>query len=73
MSGVYTVPVEVVDELWGVECRVAFLKTAICALSELGENDYPALTGQKTWQGLFYWTQDLEDLLRRLNELANPA
>lgn len=31
-----------------------------------------AQTGPNVWRGLFYWTQDLEDMLRRLNELANP-
>lgn len=35
MSAMCKVPAEVTDELWGVECRVAFLKAAICALSEL--------------------------------------
>lgn len=73
MSAMCKVPAEVTDELWGVECRVAFLKAAICALSELEEGDLHAQTAPKTWQGLFYWTQDLEDLLRRLNDLANPA
>ena len=66
------VPADVPDEMLRIECRVAFLSAAICAISELGEIDLYAQTGQKVWQGLFYWTQDLEMMLRRLNEMANP-
>lgn len=72
MSGMCEVPVEVADELFGVECRAAFLKVAAFALSELPEADFQAHSMPKVWQGLFYWTQDLEDMLRRLNEMANP-
>ena len=72
MNAMRKVPVDVVDELPRVECRIAFLGAAICAISELGEIDRHAQTGPKVWQGLFYWTQDLEDMLRRLNEIANP-
>lgn len=71
MSGMCEVPVEVADELFGVECRVAFLKAACFAVGELPKGDF-ALVDGKAWQGLFYWTQDLEDMLRRLNEMANP-
>ena len=71
MSAMCEVPVDVVDEMEGMECRVAFLSAAICAISELEEVDLHAQTGTKVWQGLFYWTQDLEMMLRRLNELAN--
>lgn len=72
MSAMCQVPVEVADELFGAECRVSFLNAAIFALSELPEADFQAHSSSKVWQGLFYWTRDLEDLLRRLNELANP-
>ena len=72
MSAMCEVPVDVVDELPGVECRVAFLRAAMCAIAEMKEDDLNAQTGPNVWRGLFYWTQDLEDMLRHLNELANP-
>lgn len=72
MNGMCQVPVEVVDELFGVECRAAFLKVAVFALSGLPEADFYAHNTSKVWQGLYYWTQDMEELLRRLNKLANP-
>ena len=72
MSAMCEVPVEVADELPGVEARVAFLRAAMCAIAEMGEDDLNAQTGPGVWRGLFFWTQDLEDMLRRLNELANP-
>lgn len=65
------VPVEVVDEMDRMECRIAFLGAACGAFSLLNEGDLDAMTGKKVWEGLFYWTQDLEDMLRRLNELAH--
>lgn len=73
MSAMCEVPVDVADALPGLECRAAFLSAAICAISELEEIDQHAQTGQKVWQGLFYWTSDLEEMLRRLNKLANPV
>ena len=72
MSAMREVPVAVADELPGVEARVAFLRAALCAIAEMGEDDAYAQTGPEVWRGLFFWTQDLEDMLRRLNELANP-
>lgn len=72
MSAMCEVPADVTDALPGLECRAAFLRAAICAISELGEIDLHAQTGQEVWQGLFYWTQDLEGMLRRLNEMTNP-
>lgn len=72
MSAVCEVPVAVAGELPGVEARVAFLRAAMCAIAEMGEDDLNAQAGPEVWRGLFHWTQDLEDMLRRLNELANP-
>lgn len=69
MSGICQVPVDVMDELDRIECRVAFLSDVFLAVSEKPE-DAVALS-RKGWEGLVYWTQDLEDMLRRLNELAN--
>ncbi|WP_300733880.1 hypothetical protein [uncultured Desulfovibrio sp.] len=71
MSAVCEVPVAVADELPGVEARVAFLRAAMCAIAEMGEDDLNVQTGPEVWRGLLHWTQDLEDMLRRLNELAN--
>lgn len=72
MSFMRKVPVEVVDEMDRMESRVAFLCAACGAFSILNEEELDAMTGKKVWEGLFYWTQDLEDMLRWLNELANP-
>ena len=72
MSAMCEVPVDVVDEMNRMESRIAFLGAAICAISELEEIDMHAQLGPEVWRGLFYWTQDLEDMLRRLNEMANP-
>lgn len=70
MSAMREVPVDVLDEMDRVECRVAFLSDAFQVVSERPEDGF-ALS-RKGLEGLFYWTQDLEDMLRRLNELANP-
>ena len=51
---------------------MAFLKTACFAVGELPHGDF-GLADAKAWQGLYYWTQDLEDMIRKMNELANPA
>lgn len=66
------VPVEVVDEMDRMEARVAFLSAACGAFSILNEVELNGMSGKKVWEGLFYWTQDLEEMLRRLNELAHP-
>lgn len=73
MSAMCEVPVYVVDELPGVECRIAFLGAACGALSSLNENTLDAMTGKKVWEGLFYWTQDLEAMLRDLNERVSQS
>lgn len=70
MSAMREVPVDVLDEMDRVECRVAFLSDVFQVVSERPEDGF-ALS-RKGLEGLFYWTQDLEDMLRRLNELANP-
>lgn len=64
------VSVDVVDEMLRIEYRVAFLSDAFLALSERPNHDITL--SRKGLEGLFYWTQDLEDMLRRLNALANP-
>lgn len=65
-------PGEIADELPRVECRVAFLKAACFAIGELSDADL-VLADAKAWLRLYYWTQDLEDMLHRLNKLTNPA
>lgn len=70
MSAMREVPADVLDEMDRVECRVAFLSAVFQVVSERPEDDF-ALS-RKGLEGLFYWTQDLEDMLRRLNQRANP-
>ena len=64
------VPVSVVDALPCIEARVAFLNAACGAFSSLDAMNFPAFSHRKAWEGLFYWLDDLETMLRRLNELA---
>lgn len=52
MSALREVPVDVVDEMDRVECRVAFLSDVFLAVSEKPEND--VALSRKGWQGLFY-------------------
>lgn len=73
MSAMCEVPVDVVDEMDRMESRIAFLGAACGAFSILNESDLDAMAGKKVWEGLFYWTQDLEDMLRRLNEQVKTA
>lgn len=70
MSAMREVPVEVVDEMERVEARVAFLSDVFQVVSERPEDD-PALS-RKGLEGLFYWTQDLEEMVRRLNQRLDP-
>lgn len=70
MSAMREVPVEVVDEMGRVEARVAFLSDVFQVVSERPEDD-PALS-RKGLEGLFYWTQDLEEMVRRLNQRLDP-
>lgn len=71
MSAMREVPAEVLDEIDRMEARVAFLSDIFQVVSERPEDDL-ALS-RRGLEGLFYWTQDLEGILRRLNQLANPA
>ena len=66
------VPVDVVDELPHVECRIAFLGAACGALAALDEASLDAMAGKRVWEGLFHWTQDLERMLREMNEQLDP-
>lgn len=70
MSAMREVPVEVLDEMDRMEARVAFLSDVFQVVSERPEDDL--VLSRKGLEGLFYWTQDLEGILRRLNQRANP-
>lgn len=70
MSFMREVPVDVLDEMDRMEARVAFLSDVFQVVSERPEDDL-ALS-RRGLEGLFYWTQDLEGMLRRLNEMVNP-
>ena len=61
------VPVEVVDSLPEMEARIAFLSAACLAISEKPDGDIP---DAKAWEGLFYWTADMEAMLRKLNQMT---
>lgn len=68
MSALCQVPVTILDELTRLECRVAFLNMAFLAIYAMPEGD--RRVDAKAWEGLYYWTQDIEDSLRELNELT---
>lgn len=70
MSAMREVPVEVLDEMERMEARVAFLSDVFQVVSERPEDDL-ALS-RKGLEGLFYWTQDLEEMVRRLNQRLDP-
>lgn len=70
MSFMREVPTDVLDEMDRMEARVAFLSDVFQVVSERPEDD--CALSRRGLEGLFYWTQDLEDMLRRLNQLANP-
>ena len=72
MSAMREVPVDVVDEMDRMESRIAFLGAACGAFSILNESDLNAMTSKKVWEGLFYWTQDLESMLRGMNNQIYP-
>lgn len=73
MNPLCSVPVEVIDELGPIEARAAFLAAAIGAIASLDDLNQGAWTHRNALLGLFYWTQDLEEMLRHVNELAQPA
>ena len=70
MSAMCEVPVEVVDEMDRIEARVAFLSDVFQVVSERSEDD--CALSRRGLEGLFYWTQDLENMLRRLNQRLDP-
>ena len=70
MSFMREVPTDVLDEMDRMEARVAFLSDVFQVVSERSEDD--CALSRRGLEGLFYWTQDLENMLRRLNQLANP-
>ena len=55
MSAAPAIPIVVADELFSLERRVAFLKTACFAVGELPHGDF-GLADDKAWQGAYYWT-----------------
>lgn len=69
MSAMREVPADVLDEMDRMEARVAFLSDVFQVVSERPEDDF-ALS-RRGLEGLFYWTHDLEGMLRRLNEMVN--
>lgn len=60
----------IADELGPLEARAAFLAAAVGAIASLNDESRGAYVGRQALEGLCYWTQDLETMLRKLNELA---
>lgn len=59
------VPVDVVDGMSRLEKLLAFLDTACLAIAE--QSDGSMVVNTKAWEGLYYWTQYLEDVVCELN------
>lgn len=65
------VPAAVIDGIYELEERAAFLSVACAALAE--KPDAAGLLDKKSLQGLAWWTQDLEGRLRELDALVSAA
>lgn len=66
------VPSAVLDGIHEIEERVAFLSVACFAMAEAPDATM-GLLYDKALRGLAWWTQDIENGLRTLNELASKA
>lgn len=66
------VPGAVLDGICEMEERVAFLSVACSAMGEVPDATM-GLLYNKALRGLAWWTQDIENGLRALNELASKA
>lgn len=54
------------DAVQEAESRVAFINHAVCCIIECNDNDPMPTSG---WQGLFYITQDLMDIMKEAQKL----
>lgn len=66
------VPGVVRDGIYEMEERVAFLSVACSALAENADAAI-GLLDDKALRGLAWWTQDIEEGLRTLDELVSKA
>lgn len=55
------------DALYQLEARTAFINTAMQAISEADPSTY---SNRKAWEGLFYITQDILNLIAQARKLA---
>lgn len=67
-----TVPGAVIDGIREMEERVAFLSVACSAMAEKPDATI-GLLYDKALRGLVWWTQDIEEGLRILDELVSKA
>lgn len=61
------------DELPVLEAEISFINAASMALSILSEGDFEVFATAKAWEGLGYWTADIERRLREMNDKSLPA
>lgn len=70
MSALCQVPGAVLDGIHEMEERVAFLSVACSAMAEKPDATI-GLLDDKALRGLAWWTQDIEEGLRTLDELVS--
>lgn len=58
-------------ELYTLEGRAAFIAMAAAAMCMLNKADFEAIQSQKAWEGLGWYTHDLEKSLREINRQIN--
>lgn len=61
------VPGWLLDDMRILEAKACFLSMASEAMSRLSEGDFDYLCNRHAWEGLGWYTNEIVDLLHRLN------
>lgn len=64
-----SVPVD--GDLHILEGKAAFIAMATSAIGMLNEADFEAIQSKKAWEGLGWYTEELESDLREINRKIN--
>lgn len=58
-------------DFYELESKAAFIAMATNAMAMLDEGDFESLQSQKAWEGLGWYTQEIEEALREINRKIN--
>ena len=58
-------------DLYELEGKAAFIAMASNALALLDKADFESIQSQKAWEGLGWYTEELESALREINRKIN--